>query len=159
MVEFFASYASVIVFLHVLSAVVWVGGMILMRFALHQALPLVTTPKERLGLSLLVMKRFFNIVIFAVLLLLITAISMSIGFNFSGSSLGFLVHIKEAIWTIMTLNFAFIYYKREKAQKIFNSGDMALVKNELQPIANILIPVNIGLGVLALFLGVTLRGL
>ena len=31
----FANYSDIIIFLHVISAVIWVGGMIAMRFAAH----------------------------------------------------------------------------------------------------------------------------
>ena len=69
-----------------------------------------------------------------------------------------LIHIKEAIWTIMTIIFITVYIKRNKAQKAFIRQDFITAKKYLQPIANIYIPLNIILGLLAIYLGVTLRG-
>jgi hypothetical protein len=69
-----------------------------------------------------------------------------------------LVHAKEAIWTIMALNFAFMYFKRKKAQKFFDKNQLADAKLTLALIPKVLLPLNIILGLLALVLGVTLRG-
>ena len=33
--EFFVNYGHILIFLHVLSAIIWVGGMIAMRVAVH----------------------------------------------------------------------------------------------------------------------------
>ena len=48
---------------------------------------------------------------------------------------------------------------REKAQNAFNNGDFLTAKNQLNPLAKYLIPTNIILGLLALVLGIRLRGL
>ena len=38
MSAFFAEYARIILFIHVLFAVTWIGGMVAIRFALHPSL-------------------------------------------------------------------------------------------------------------------------
>ena len=58
----------------------------------------------------------------------------------------------------MTIIFIFIYMKRNKAQKAFDNKDFATAKNQLAPLAKYLIPINIVLGLLAVILGITLRG-
>ena len=156
--DFFKNYSSIIVFLHVISAVIWVGGMIAIRFAVHYSMQNIEEPKIKLARTLDLLKRFFSIVIPAILTLLITAIIMIIALGFKGSELYSIVVIKEIIWSIMTFIFITIYIKRNKAQKAFDSGDFANAKNNLLPIATYFIPVNIVLGLIAIFLGVTLRG-
>jgi len=59
----------------------------------------------------------------------------------------------------MTVIFALIYLKRNKAQRFFNDGDFKSAKEALVPLALWMIPTNIALGLIALYLGVTLRGL
>ena len=59
----------------------------------------------------------------------------------------------------MTVLFVIIYLKRNKAQKLFNESDFKSAKDVLVPLAQWMIPVNIFLGLIALYLGVTLRGL
>ena len=54
--------------------------------------------------------------------------------------------------------FIIIYIKRDKAQKAFNVGDFLSAKNQLNPLARYLIPINIFLGIVAVILGITLRG-
>ena len=43
--DFFKNYSSIIVFLHVISAVIWVGGMIAIRFAVHYSMQNIEEPK------------------------------------------------------------------------------------------------------------------
>ena len=158
MADFFNNFSSIIIFLHVISAVVWVGGMIAIRFAVHYSMQNIEEPKIKLGRTLENLKRFFNMVIPAILTLLITAIVMIIGLAFKGTELYSVVIAKEIIWTIMTIIFITIYMKRNKAQKAFDKGDFASAKNALIPIATYFIPANIILGLIAIFLGITLRG-
>lgn len=158
MTQFFDNFSSIIVFLHVISAVIWVGGMIAIRFAVHYSMQNIEDPKVKLGRTLENLKRFFNMVIPAILTLLITAIIMIIALGFKGTELYSVVIVKEIIWAIMTLIFITIYIKRNKAQKAFDSGDFATAKNHLVPLAKYLIPTNIVLGLIAIILGITLRG-
>ena len=158
MIDFFKNYSSIIVFLHVISAVIWVGGMIAIRFAVHYSIQNIEDPKIKLARTLELLKRFFNMVIPAILTLLITAIIMIIALGFKGTELYNVVVIKEIIWSIMTLIFITIYIRRIKAQKAFDNNDFLNAKNNLLPIATYFIPVNIVLGLVAIFLGITLRG-
>jgi uncharacterized membrane protein len=156
--DLFNNFASIIVFLHVLSAVLWVGGMIAIRYAIHPSMQEIAEPRIKLERTLDNLKRFFNLVIPAIIILLITAIIMIIALGFKGTSLYSLVIAKEVIWTIMTIVFITIYIKRNNAQKALEGGDFLSAKNSLVPIAKIFIPLNIVLGLVAIFLGVSLRG-
>jgi SNF family Na+-dependent transporter len=98
-------------------------------------------------------------VIPSIVILLITAITMILALEFKNGELYKFVVIKEIIWTIMSIIFVVIYVKREKAQNAFNNGDFLTAKNQLNPLAKYLIPTNIILGLLALVLGIRLRGL
>ena len=154
----FNNFSSLIVFLHVISAVLWVGGMIAIRFAVHYSMQEIEDPKIKLGRTLESLRRFFNMVIPSIIILLLTAIIMIIALGFKGTSLYSFVIAKEAIWTIMTIIFVVIFIKRKQAQKAFDEAKFPLAKEKLMPIANYLIPINIVLGLIAIYLGVTLRG-
>ena len=65
---------------------------------------------------------------------------------------------KEIIWTIMTLNFAYMYYQRAGAWRRFEAGDIKAAKAKVALIPNLLLPINIVLGIVALWMGVSLRG-
>jgi len=158
MESLFANFSGVIVFLHVISAVIWVGGMIAIRFAVHHSMQEIDDPKIKLGRTLESLRRFFNMVIPSIIILLATAIVMILALGFKGTPLYSFVIAKEVIWTIMTIIFIVIFIKRKQAQKAFDEGVLPTAKERLLPIANYLIPINIVLGLIAIFLGVTLRG-
>lgn len=158
MESFFVSFSSIIVFLHVISAVIWVGGMIAIRFAVHYSMQEVEDPKIKLGRTLESLRRFFNMVIPSIIILLLTAIIMILALGFKGTPLYSFVIAKEAIWTIMAIVFIVIFIKRKQAQKAFDEGNFPIAKQKLLPIASYLIPINILLGLIAIFFGITLRG-
>ncbi len=153
-IELFTNYGHEVVFLHVLSAIIWVGGMIAIRFAVHPTMQSIDEPKIKLGKTLALMGKFFHIVMPFIFILLITAIILifAIGKNPA-------IEMKESIWMIMTANFTWMYFKRRKAQKLFDEGKLPEAKAMVALIPKILLPLNILLGVVALWLGVGLRGL
>ncbi len=158
MKELFLQFPALIVFLHVLSACIWIGGMIAIRFAIHYSMQNIQEPKIKIERTLENLKRFFNLVLPFIVLLLITALILIFGLELKDTPLNKFVHVKEALWMIMTLIYITVYIKRNKAEKAFLASDMPAVKKQLEPIAKIYIPLNIVLGIAAIYLGVTLRG-
>jgi uncharacterized membrane protein len=156
--ELFNNFSTLIVFLHLISAIIWIGGMIVIRFAVHYSMQNIEDPKIKLGRTLENLRRFFSMVIPTIIILLITAIIMIIALELKESELYKFAIVKEIVWTIMTIIFVVIYIKRNKAQKAFDNGDFATAKNQLTPLAKYLIPTNIVLGLIAIILGITLRG-
>ena len=153
MIEFFAEYKAYIVFLHVISAVVWVGGMIAMRYAAHPSFLEIESPAKRLERIADALKRLFCIVAPFVIILLITAIIMVMGYSLSDTEYKTYGYAKEAIWTIMFLNLAVMIRRRNNAQKALANADFVLAKNQLELIGKYMVPLNIALGIIAIFLG------
>ncbi|DAB28065.1 MAG: hypothetical protein A2513_10685 [Sulfurimonas sp. RIFOXYD12_FULL_33_39] len=149
----FLEYKLFIVFLHVISAVVWVGGMIAMRYGAHYSFMEIESPQKRLERISHGLKRLFYIVLPFVAILLITAIFMIKGYALSQSDFSMFTYIKEGIWTIMFLNLSIMIYRRNKADKLLNSGDFLGAKNQLGLIGKYMVPLNIILGVSAVFIG------
>ena len=158
MSELFANYANFILFVHVFAAIFWVGGMLAIRLAVHPALQHIEDPKIRLARTLEILKNFFSYVILMIVLLLASAVIMAVGLGFKGTPLYSIVLVKEAIWAIMVIVFIIIYIRRNQAEKLFIGGDLAGAKQKLAPISTYLIPLNIALGIAALYFGGTLRG-
>jgi uncharacterized membrane protein len=152
-------YNHTVVFLHVLSAFVWVGGMIAIRVAVHPVLQSIEDPKTKLGNTLQITGRLFHLVIPFILTLLFTGLMMAISSKGHHGSLKSLFLSKEIIWTLMTINFTYMYLQRRAAWKLFEAGKLPEAKSKVRLIPNVLLPVNILLGILALWLGLTLRGL
>lgn len=148
----------IIIFIHVISAVLWIGGMVALRFALHPHLTLIDDPRQRLELGLLVMQRFFNLMRIFIVLVFVSALILVLAIDFHTANLGLVVYLKEFIWSVMTINFGVMYYLRTKAHKAFFNQEYFQTKDTLHFIASRLIPTNIFLGVVAVLFGVILRG-
>jgi uncharacterized membrane protein len=175
MTELFNNYGHLLVFLHVLSAFIWVGGMIAIRVAVHpviqrggvtaaemlqnDVMDSMLKPKQRLGITLQITGRLFNLVIPFIAILFATGLIMAIATGGHHGDLKSFFLSKEIIWTIMTVNYIYMYSKRAKAWKLFSKGEVALAKAQMSFIPNLLLPLNIVLGIVALWLGVSLRGL
>jgi uncharacterized membrane protein len=156
MSEFFAEYKTIIVFLHVLSAVVWVGGMVAMRYAAHPSFVQIESPAKRLEHIALALKNLFTIVVPFVILLLVTAIVMIKGYSLGETQFSMFSHVKEGIWSFMAINLYVMITRRNRAMKLLNEGDMVGAKFSLELIGKYMVPLNIILGVVAIFLGSTL---
>ena len=174
MTELFSNYGGMIVFLHVLSAFVWVGGMIAIRIAVHpvisrggvtgaqmlqnDVMDSMLKPQQRLGITLQITGRLFNLVMPFIVILFVTGLIMAIATGGHHGDLKSFFLTKEILWTIMTVNYIYMYTKRAKAWKLFSKGEVALAKAKMSFIPSLLLPLNIVLGIVALWLGVTLRG-
>jgi len=171
MMTLFGNFGTEIVFLHIISAVVWVGGMIAMRFAAHNSFSEIENPLHRLERISHALKRLFYIVSPFVIILIVTAVIMAVSLGFRAAAvddngnvisqyamnLYNIVHVKEVIWMIMSANLAAMMYRRSQADKLLQKGDTVGAKNALTLIGKYMVPVNIILGIIAIYLGVTLR--
>jgi len=153
MQEFFLENKVVIVFLHVMSGVIWVGGMVAMRYASHQSFLKIESPHKRLEHIAYALKRLFYIVLPFVITLMVTAIFMVKGYGLSQSDFSVYSYFKEVIWSVMFLNLMIMMYLRNRGEMLLRKGDMVGAKNQLELIGKIMVPLNIGLGVLAIFFG------
>jgi len=145
--------------------------MVAMRYASHNSFLEIDNPLHRLERISHALKRLFYIVSPFVITLIITAIIMAVGLGFrvaavdaSGNvideyamTLYNLVHLKEVIWMLMGANLALMMWRRSKADKLLIKGDSLGAKAQLGLIGKYMVPLNIALGVVAIYLGVTLR--
>ena len=159
MAALYTNYAHIVVFLHVVSAFIWVGGMIAIRFAVHPTMQSIEEPKIKLGKTLALVGRFFHLVIPFILLIFATGLIMAVALQGHHGEQKAIFMVKESIWIIMAANFTWMYLKRRKAQKLFETEDLAGAKAVVALIPKLLLPINILLGIVALWLGITLRGL
>ena len=162
MAEFFANNGHLIVFLHVISAIIWVGGMIAMRVATHPVVARggvtdaqmllsdkiadILEPKQRLGITLQTTGRLFNLVIVFIIILFATGLIMAIATGGHHGAMKTLFITKEIIWTLMGVNFTFMYIRRAKAWKLFNQGKIKEAKAKMKWMANVLLPFNVMTG-------------
>lgn len=170
-VKLFSEYRTQIVFLHVISAVIWVGGMIAMRFAAHHSFQELEDAPTKITRTAHALKRLFTIVSPFVIILLVTAVFMAVGLSFRDAALDDtghvvddyamfiynMIHVKEAIWTIMAINLFAMILRRNKAQKLIDTGEFKQAGALLKVIGQYMVPLNIVLGIIAIYFGVFLR--
>ena len=150
-------YRLELIFLHVIAAVVWVGGMIAMRFAAHQAFLEIDEPSKRLPVVSKALRRLFLLVMPFVLILAATGAVLTIGYGIKHTDFHYLTHIKEGIWTVMFINLVAMMIRRAKADRAMDSGDYKKAGELLGLIGRFMVPVNIALGMAAIVVGVMLR--
>jgi len=102
--------ASLAIVLHILSAVLWVGGM----FFAHQVLRPVAVqqfePPQRLKLWTQVFRRFFPWVWVCIVLLLLSGYWMVFSLFGGMSGIGLHIHIMQALGWLMILLFMHLYF-------------------------------------------------
>ena len=141
-----------IVFAHVVGAVVWIGGMIMMRLAVHPSLD--EAGDRRIPFVLATLKRSFGILSIAAAVMGITGIYLMVSIG----GLGVLAHLKSSIWIAMVMVLGFAMWKLTKANEAYSQNNIQMCKSNLELIAIKLMPINIILGLLEIFFGVVLRG-
>ena len=134
--------------LHLLSAVIWVGGMFFAYMALRPVAGRLLEPPVRLTLWSQVFSRFFPWVWLTVLVLLTTGFWMIFGVMGGMAAAGIHIHLMMTLGIIMMLIFGHIYFgpfrrlKQAVGQSNWPEGGSKL--NQIR----ILIAVNLCLGLL-----------
>lgn len=98
---------SALLFLHLLGAVTWVGGMFFAYFCLRPAAAETLEPPQRLKLWVGVFSRFLPVVAAVVLIMLATGFSLMAQTGFRNAPVGW--HVMQALGIVMSVVFAWIY--------------------------------------------------
>lgn len=101
---------SLAIALHVLSAVVWVGGMFFAYMAMRPAVVEVVAENQRGLLWCHTLSRFFRWVWLAVALLLVTGYWMVFSVFGGMAGVGWHVHVMQLLGVIMMLLFFHVYF-------------------------------------------------
>ena len=148
---------SLFLLLHVLSVVVWVGGMFFAYMALRQVAAVVLEPPQRLTLWAGVFGKFFPWVWASVALILLTGLYMLMKMSSTG-----MPHYALAMFVlgvVMMLLFAHVFFapykklKRAVSEQNWKAGGAALAQIRL------LIGINLSIGLLTIVVVFLGRGL
>lgn len=134
--------------LHLLSAVIWIGGMFFAYNALRPAAARVLEPPLRLTLWVQVFRRFFVWVWLSILLLLSTGYWMVFNYfgGFAGAGLHIhIMHIAGLIMVLIYLQLFFVPYRRLRQAVIIQ--DYLQAGEQLNQIRK-LVGINIVIGLL-----------
>jgi uncharacterized membrane protein len=136
---------NVLLALHLLGAVAWVGGMAFALLVLRPSLS-VLEPAQRLALHVQVFRRFFLIVWHAMPVMLITGFWMAFGI-FGIAAVGWAVHVMMALGLIMAAIFLALFFGPWRAMRAaMAAGDRAAAAASVDRI-RLLIQLNLAIGV------------
>jgi uncharacterized membrane protein len=147
---------STLLFLHLIAAIVWVGGMFFAHFALRPAAAEVLPPPLRIALMVASLRRFFRIVGVAVLLELGSGFAMLARVGLVQAPAGW--HVMMVIGVVMAIVYLFIVvrlFPRLAAHAA--SSSWAHAGTALQRI-RVLVAVNLALGGLCVLAAVWVWG-
>lgn len=138
---------TLIKLVHLASAIVWMGGMAFMLYALRPAIGMLTPP-QRLTLIAEVLSRFFRIVRVAIVLLFITGLSMLLHSGFRNAPLGW--HLMMGIGLVMFALFGHLdAVPHRRLQRAVRESDWPRAADQMKQIPR-LATINFVLGWVAI---------
>jgi uncharacterized membrane protein len=151
-VEDTVAIATIALIVHILSAVVWVGGMFFALIVLRPATA-VLEPGARLDLWLRVFGRFFAWVFAAIVLLLASGYAMIFGVYAGFRGIGLHVHIMQAVGIVMMLLFFHLYFAPwRRFRAALTRQDQAAAAGQLAQI-RLIVTINLFLGLVTVAVG------
>jgi uncharacterized membrane protein len=139
--------------LHLLAAVIWVGGMFFAYMALRPVAASLLEPPLRLPLWSQAFARFFSWVWVSIIVLLVTGLWMVFSVFGGFGNVGLHIHLMTAIGTVMILLFAYVFFSPYRGMK------QALAANDIPGAAKrlaqirIIIAINLLLGLVVAVVG------
>lgn len=138
--------------LHILAAVIWVGGMFFAHFILRPSANQLFEPPQRLPLMTAVFQRFFPWVWIAIVILSVTGVWLLLAFGGMGA-VKWHVHLMLTLSLVMTALFTFLFVspypglRQAVAQGDYPAGGKHLARIRL------IITINLVLGLLTSAIG------
>jgi uncharacterized membrane protein len=156
--EIFANHAHFVVFVHIFGAIVWIGGMIAVRVAVHPVVATIEDRESRVDKSLRITAGLFGLVMPFIALIALSALFMATAQWSASGEIRRLLLAKTVIFALMCLNYLYMYIRRESSWRLLKEGRVEDAARKAALLPERLIPLNIFLGLCALYIGVTLRG-
>ncbi len=158
--EFLARNQKWIIFSHVLSAIILMGGFITLSVSVSHLVDTENVKEYTLRTVMSIVKRYLYFVAPLFVVLLISAIIMQIGFIYDNSNPIFLtiVHTNNFIWGFMFALYIYIVKKRYDAHKHYEAENFSACKNDLILIVRYLFILEFVLGAIASYFGLILKG-
>jgi uncharacterized membrane protein len=139
---------NLLLFFHLAGAIFWMGGMAFAVLALRPALHAQLQPPLRLPLMVLVLQRFFILVIASIALLLATGVPLLLQVPGATAPRGW--HAMAGLGVVMMLLFGHLFFSPwRKLQRAVEAGNWSEGGKRMNQIT-LLVKINLGLGWLAI---------
>jgi len=144
---------TIAITLHILSAVIWVGGMFFAYMALRPVAAVLLEPPERLSLWCNVFGKFFPWVWLCILSLLGSGYWMALTLFGSFGNFPHFVNIMQGLGILMMLLFMHVYFAPFKGMKqALGADDLPTAGKKLAQI-RMIIGINLILGLIVIIVG------
>lgn len=148
---------TILLALHALAAVIWVGGMAFAYSFLRPAAGEALEGPQRQALWRAVFRRFFTVVWIAVGVLLLTGYWMVFGMLGGFGGVGVHVHVMHGLGILMMLLFAHVFFAPWRRFRLaLDNGDHGDAARRLNQI-RILVGINLILGFIVVIVGASGR--
>lgn len=135
-------------FLHVLAAIVWLGGIVFMLMALRPVAAQLLEPPQRLPLMAQVMRRFFASVWLSIVILLLTGLVMLLTVGMKNAPVGW--HLMLGVGLLMSALFGHLYFgPYRRLQQAVSAANWPEAGRRVGQIATLSL-LNLALGVVAI---------
>jgi uncharacterized membrane protein len=135
---------NLLVFLHLVAAILWVGGMAFVLMALRPAVAAQLQPPQRLPLMVQVLRRFFAVVLACIAVLLATGVPLLLQVPGSVAPRGW--HAMAGLGIVMMLVFGHLFFSPwRRLQRAVELGDWPEGGKRMNQIV-LLVKINLGLG-------------
>jgi uncharacterized membrane protein len=139
---------NLLLFFHIAGAIFWMGGMAFTVLALRPALHAQLQPPQRLPLAVLVLHRFFLVVIASIVLLLVTGVPLLLQVPAATAPRGW--HAMAGLGVLMMLIFGHIFFSPwRKLERAVEAGDWPQAGKRMNELT-LLVKINLGLGWVAI---------
>lgn len=138
--------------LHLLGAVVWVGGMFFAHMALRPSVEMLAPPM-RLPLLVETLRRFFAWVWVSVLVLLVTGYAMIFTVFGGMAGLGMHIHLMQGIGLLMMALFAHIWFAPFRRMRGAVAGEDWPTAGKKMAQIRLIVMINLVLGLLVVVIG------
>jgi uncharacterized membrane protein len=139
---------AIAITLHLLAAVIWVGGMFFAYMALRPVAGRLLDPPQRLPLWSQTFSRFFPWVWTAVILLLVTGLWMVRAMFGGFGNVGLYIHLMAGLGILMMLLFAHVFFAPyRRMNQALAANDLPEAGRRLAQI-RVIISINLTLGII-----------
>jgi uncharacterized membrane protein len=146
---------QLLILVHLLGAIAWIGGMFFAYFCLRPAAVEVLDGPQRLSLWSATLRRFLRYMAIAITLILATGLAMLLQSGFASAPIGW--HVMLALGLVMTAVFVYVHaalYPRLRTEVAAQAWPAAgRVLNDIRR----LVAVNLALGVCVVVAAVSAR--
>ncbi len=157
-VEFYNKYYVYILVLYFGGAALLIGSTFCMSFVLKPVIFGIKIPNLKYTKAIKAIKKFLNFTFLFFIITMGNGVIISVGKDFNSGNPGInsIVHIVQAMWIFMGMNFLFVFYKLKEAFKSAQARENVEAHESLELILSYILPFNLCIGIALVYFNVLL---